>query len=1003
MIGNILEVAQGIDLETKQEVERKLLRGLNPEQEAVVKHDKGPLLVGAVAGAGKTHALIHRVGYLVVVRGVHPSRVLAVTFSKKGADEMQERLDALIGQSDARIGTFHSLAYEILRVEVPEYREWKVDDRNRYRICLKDAVGYREMDWKAADVTVLEQFVSLCKCDMGRPDSEVTAAIAQKMYERAPKAATIPHLMIRAYALAEDIRRERKLLGFDDMLMEAVELLRDNDDLRRRWASNYDYVLQDEAQDQNLCQLLMGELLAQDHCNYMLVGDPAQCHPPGTKILTDDGYIPIEKLETVYGSDAWSDCTAFMPCQVKTGIPGWNRKSQRLINGRTAHVTFRTYTGPLYKMGVGDNSVEMTENHKVLCRWTNRADRNTCVTYLMYREGFGYRVGHCQLFASSGGNFQLHLAQRAKLEKADGTWIIAVHADRREASIYESIVAAKYGLPTATFEPVHNNKNLDSDAIARIFGAIRDDNESRGNLCLSEHDKHPLLPLLPFPPQEIDRKTEQDVSYRRMTYFPVFACNLLPELMSVPLPDGTNQWAAINAIETRDYDGPVFSLDIKKDHSYVANGIVVLNCIYTWRGARPEKLLGFEKAWDAKLITMNRNYRCGIDIIAAANLALKAMDPATKLDMEMICERKDTPGTVVAVEYNNLDDEGTYVADQIRQMTADGQQPRDFAILYRTNAQSRAPEEALISARIPYRIIGGASFYERKEVKDLLAYLRLAEGRGDLDDIGRCINAPFRFLGRAFVDRVRDAAKESKAHHGAPGGSWGQIIRQVCAQAGLQRRQRDSAADWANMMESLKFRIERSKNAEEGTEAKATGMPARILEDILRETRYTEWLQKDEGEESTENSRVSNIREMVRAAGRFTSVTDLLDYVDKTLAASKKQRKEEGDNPNKVTLCSLHRAKGLEWPNVFLAGASEKILPHGRCEDIEEERRLFYVGVTRARDRLSVSCVANVAFGPKVLFTEPSRFIKEAGLNLVIVTEDEEEPNIQPKETCYSN
>lgn len=896
MIGNILETAQGTDPESIRIVERRLLDGLNPEQRAVVEHDKGPLLVGAVAGAGKTHALIRRVGYLVAVRGVHPARILAVTFSKKGADEMQERLDALIGQSDARIGTFHSLAYEILRTERPEYREWKVDDRNRYRICLKDATGYKEMDWKKADVTVLESFVSLCKCDMARPDSATAKEIAQRIYERQPKAATTPHLMLEAYSRAEEIRRERQLLGFDDMLVEGVELLRDNDDIRHRWASKYEYVLQDEAQDQNLCQLLMGELLAQDHRNYMLVGDPAQT-------------------------------------------------------------------------------------------------------------------------------------------------------------------------------------------------------------------------------------------------------------------------------------------------------------VYTWRGARPEKLLGFEKNWGARLITMNRNYRCGIDIIAAANLALKAMDPATRLDMEMICERTDSPGTVVATEYGDLDEEGIYIADQIKQMLVDqvivektipccekctnallskheegrtghhqsarvvrnayaigegggnpgmqpindrpdletprtlekaepsgaaeremegrtlqdenrlhsdhggsqeipnrapsndgtearktiekersgppqgrkqgkqqsGEpetvreqfhpheipspasmpisgnaqvnvrinehhtngnkirsnsihnhpmderqkntqtcsrcsssatnrieivrpfQPKDAAILFRTNAQSRAPEEALISARIPYRIIGGASFYERKEVKDLLAYLRLAEGRGDLDDIGRCINAPFRFLGRAFVDRVRDASKESKAHKGAPGASWGQIVRQVCAQAGLQRRQRDSATDWATMIEDLKFRIERARNAEPDTDTRAAGMPARILEDILRQTQYTEWLQKDEGEESTENSRVSNVREMVRAAGRFTSVADLLDYVDKTLAASKKQRKEDGNNPNKVTLCSLHRAKGLEWTNVFLTGASEKILPHGRCEDIEEERRLFYVGVTRARDRLSVSCVANVAFGAKVLFTEPSRFIEEAGLTLQVV------------------
>lgn len=686
-IGNILSEAKGQTPINIQRVEQKLLKGLNPEQREVVLHDKGPLLVAAVAGSGKTRSLVHRIGYLVAVRGVHPGRILAVTFSKKGADEMQERLDILIGDSDARIGTFHSLAYEILRKEVPHYNPageggWKVDDRNRYRICLKDATGHKEMKWKAADITVLEHFVSFCKCNMARPDSETAMEIARKTYQRQPKAATNPHMMLEAYARAEDIRRERRLLGFDDMMMEAVELLQNDEDLRVRWASKYDYVLQDEAQDQNLCQLLMGELLAKDHKNYMLVGDSGQT-------------------------------------------------------------------------------------------------------------------------------------------------------------------------------------------------------------------------------------------------------------------------------------------------------------IFTWRGAKPEKLLGFEQAWNARVILMNRNYRCGSNIIAAANLALEAMDPSTKLDMEMVCERKEVEGTISTTIYNDLDEEGQYIAEQIKVLTTNGNyEPRDAFILVRTNAQTRAPEEALISARIPYRILGAASFYERKEVRDLLAYLRLAEGRGSLDDIGRAINSPFRFLGRAFVDRVREASKESKTHRGKGDRSWSQIIREVCSQEGVQRRQRESALDWATMVEELRFRIDRARNAEMETDAKATGMPARVLEDIIREIQYTQWLQRDEGEESTENSRVSNIREMVRAAGRFTSVADLLDYVDNTLAASRKQRKEEGDNPNKVTLCSIHKSKGMERPIVFLAGVSEDVLPHGRCEDIEEERRLFYVGITRAKDKLFVSCVRNMAIGGQIRFTEPSRFIEEAGLML---------------------
>ena len=165
------------------------------------------------------------------------------------------------------------------------------------------------------------------------------------------------------------------------------------------------------------------------------------------------------------------------------------------------------------------------------------------------------------------------------------------------------------------------------------------------------------------------------------------------------------------------------------------------------------------------------------------------------------------------------------------------------------------------------------------------------------------------------------------------------------------------------------------------TQSKDAGKPARLLEEIVHVTRYTSWLEKDEGEETTENSRVSNVRELIRAATRFPTVKELLDYIENVGRKAAKARKDT--QPNKVTLTTLHRSKGLEWPTVFLCGVSQGILPHARCEDIEEERRLFYVGVTRARDTLHVSSVLNVSLGSKVIVTEPSTFITEAGLTPV--------------------
>lgn len=944
------------------EIREKLLKGLNPEQKAIVEHGDGPLLSAAVAGSGKTHALVRRIGYLTKVRGINPRRVLAVTFSRKGADEMNERLAALIGESGARVGTFHSLAYQILREE-GLCDGWTVDDRDRYRYCIKDAVGFRNMKWKQADVTLLSHFISLCKCDLARPDSDRAIEIAESLRAAKPTPSANVHRMLEAYDTAEEIRKERLLLTFDDMLLDCCELLQgklrdqdgnriDGESVRTRWAGRWDYVLQDEAQDQNLGQLIIGELLSKDHKNYHLVGDPAQCHPPGTMILTDTGETPIEHLT-----------------EDSSTVKSWNRKAQKIIGERHIQIASRHYDGPLYEMYANNSSVKMTDNHKVLCRWTKQNEK-LHVTYLMYRSDLGFRVGHCKLFSSRGNKtpFSFHLATRANLEKAEKTWVLKVHQDSRASSIHESILAATYGIPTATFNPVHKNESLDNDAIKEIFSAVGPRHKTRALQCLADHGRDETLPLLPFPPQEIEGKTDKDVAFRQSTYFPVYACNLIPGLMSIPLPHGRNKWSDIDKITSRHYEGPVYSLDVEKDHSYVANGLVVLNCIFTWRGAKPEKLLGFEKTWGAKKIIMNRNYRCGQQVIDIANRVLQSMDPETRLDTEMICEL-GTESDVKCHQYTDLDDEGEALALEIKELIEDGTyQPRDIAILYRTNAQSRAPEESLIGERIPYRIIGGVNFYERREVRDLLAYLRLAEGRGELDDVARCINTPFRYLGKKFVEAVRETAKEARAHSRKTDErvSYPQIVRAACKKDRTQSRQRYSAEDWADLIEHTYDRIH----------DETPTPPAQILEDIVRATRYTEWLTRDEGEETPENSRVSNVRELVRAASRFPTVSELLDYIDKTIKASKNQRKK-GQAPNKVTLTTLHRSKGMEWPVVYVIGANDGILPHARCEDIEEERRLFYVGVTRSKEVLRVSCVEQAAIGNRVIFLAPSQFISE--------------------------
>jgi DNA helicase-2/ATP-dependent DNA helicase PcrA len=648
-----------------------LLDGLNPEQQEVVLHNKGPMLVASCAGSGKTFCLVRRVAYLLKERNVPSSRILAVTFSKKGADEMNERLIALLGRTDARIGTFHSLGLEIIRAEIPKIQDWQIDaSGSKYRICIKDAIGYQGMNWDTGDPHKINRFISRCKAEqVGWSDLKVQeiARLYSNPYDI--------DRYIEAYQRADDLRTERQLLTFDDMLFLTVDLFQKHDEIRRRWAEKFDYVIQDEAQDMNLGQLLLGELLAKDHGNYTLIGDPGQT-------------------------------------------------------------------------------------------------------------------------------------------------------------------------------------------------------------------------------------------------------------------------------------------------------------IFSWRGAHPDKLLNFEQAWGAKVVKMGRNYRCGQEIIEKANAALDSMDPATKLDMRMLCERR-TNAEITVYEYSSLDQEGEAVAEEIQTLAEDGVEYKDICILSRTNGQTRAPEESLLARRIPYRILGGTNFYERREIKGIIAHLRLAEGRGTIDDACYCINMPFKYLGKVFLSKLRNTGGRLFGEGSVTG--FGTLIEEVIREENLRPKQANSARTWASMVDEFAFRIENGKNQQMlAAPPLEESKPARIVEDFLMRTQYTAWLSKSEGEETPEESRVSNVREFWRVCERFSTASELLDYIERTIENSKEAKKNEDSNV--VTLSTIHKFKGLERKVVFLIGAAERILPHVMCEDTEEERRLFYVAITRARDRLVISSISSASVNNKVLPLEPSRFLQEVGL-----------------------
>ena len=382
--------------------------------------------------------------------------------------------------------------------------------------------------------------------------------------------------------------------------------------------------------------------------------------------------------------------------------------------------------------------------------------------------------------------------------------------------------------------------------------------------------------------------------------------------------------------------------------------------IYSFRGSRPEFLLAFGHDWCATTVSMHRNYRCGSRIIAAANEVIR---PSTHRLPTDISAEGGWEGVVDWTRPETLEDEGVEVAQSVKSHVAnDGSTYADNVVLYRLNAQSRGIEEALLSEKIPYDVLGGVSFYERKEVKDLLAYLRIVDGRDVQGSIKRALNAPFRFLGAAYLEKVLGGLHITDNCDEAI-----EAVMRACSLANVQQRQRHSAQQFCDVLKRAKL------------VGDAGARPDGILQGILDSTQYEAWLKRDSGEESLETSHVANVKELVRVATRFATIGELLDFIDATIVDAKRNA-EDSKGRDRVVLMSIHKSKGLEFKHVHFVGACEMIIPHPRAEELDEERRLAYVAITRAKQTLMVTSPRFIATRAGLKEVQPSRFVVEAGL-----------------------
>ncbi|RNF82366.1 DNA helicase II [Montanilutibacter psychrotolerans] len=406
--------------------------------------------------------------------------------------------------------------------------------------------------------------------------------------------------------------------------------------------------------------------------------------------------------------------------------------------------------------------------------------------------------------------------------------------------------------------------------------------------------------------------------------------------------------------------------------------------IYGWRGAKVENVQRFLKDFPgAQTIRLEQNYRSSANILDAAN-AVIAHNP-DRLGKKLWTDTGQGEPIDLYAAYNEMD-EARFVVERLRQWVRDGGSHGDVAILYRSNAQSRAFEEALIGAQVPYRVYGGLRFFERAEIKDTLAYLRLVANRNDDAAFERAVNTPARGIGERTLDEVRRRARADGAPLAVAAG-W------LAAEPVLAARARNALAGFLKLVDDL--------------EGELAAMP---LQEKIDHVLQRSGLREHYANESRGqlDSRTDNLDELVSVASRFTrgdeedaaAMPELVAFLSyASLEAGEGQARADEDG---VQLMTLHSAKGLEFPLVFLGGLEEGLFPSNKSTEesgrLEEERRLAYVGITRAREKLVLSYAESRRIHGMDMYGMPSRFLREIPPSLL----NEVRPKVQVSRPMFS-
>ena len=994
------------------------LSGLNDRQLEAVTLPYESALILAGAGSGKTRVLTTRIAWLIQTGQVSPQGLVAVTFTNKAAKEMLTRISAMlpINTRGMWVGTFHGLCNRLLRAH---YREaglpqlFQILDTQDQLALVKRLMKGLNIDEERYPPRQVQWFIASNK-EEGRRAAQV------EPYD------DFSRRMREVYVAYEEQCQREGVVDFAELLLRAYELLSRNEPLRVHYQGRFRHILVDEFQDTNRLQYQWLKLLAASGGSVenviFAVGDDDQCLARGTRIAMADG--SSKRIEMVRAGERVMACFGKGDFRAADVTAVFKRRGKRPL------VRIVTQSG---------RKLVSTPEHTHFAGYLLGEAPQSYFTYLMHKRGAGYRLGTSQIYTKKQREPMLGFKQRALQEHADALWIVGVHASENEARFQEILLSLRYGLPTLPFVPRKGKamKGLVHDAqyIGRLYRAVdthaaavrlmtdfdiepdephhipRSRNSSRRNvlitLCGDNRGKTVLhricvvgndpdgrralqalgLTVRPAKKQSqswrfetsnqdfgklmavaqaVQRKLGENIVFKagfHSTPLPFTHARAVRPGMVMIGNDG--KLDVVKAVvHERARDTMVFDLNVSRAHNFIANGLVTHNSIYAFRGASSANMQDLQRDFAVeKVIKLEQNYRSHGNILDAANALIHHNRKRLGKNL-WTSEGKGEPLRVYEAATDI--EEAIFIVDEVRALHAEGVALANMAVLYRSNAQSRVLEHALFSAALPYRVYGGLRFFERQEIKHALAYLRLLARNDDDGAFLRVANFPTRGIGARSFEQLQELAR-------ARGASlWGA----ACANA-LSGKAAASVAAFVKMIEAMR----------ETTQ----GLPlAETIEHVIEASGLTAHYKSErEGAD-----RLENLAELVNAAATFVAETAVqpagegagIDEPDELTAFLAHAALEAGEHQaqagsDALQLMTAHAAKGLEFHAVFLSGLEEGLFPHenslNEADGVEEERRLMYVALTRARRRLHLSFAQSRMLHGQTRYGIPSRFFQE--------------------------